>query len=470
MKKTISLILSVILMFTAAISATAESEKTLSGLCDALFDLLFDTDNVTLDGNAIFSLDGTLFKTAEARYIQDGDRSCWDLKLSSPKADGSIRENGYTVIADGSKIYVMEVYHPGVYKTGTGAPQSTILRESVQMDLMKVLIRSLAEQVEIAGESSAVSITENDAEQSVLIELNEPVPDRFTIALNVLAEFAAKRYFRTDYDQIGVQQMVPMNSYLTVTEGILSCMTSVSVKHAEAVIRKDGKGQIEQISGNASFRLNTAKDGERMLDLSFSLTVSDRGTSHVNSFDPATYGVKLAEGAMNIENIEYSEVDEHTQERLVEQAKEAWTQAGYQLDPSTFGYAYKQNGRYCTELNDNSYNLFLGCMTNVDGKILELRNTQDLWQEKPFNYEDPCPDPESAEEAAKKVMEYLEKVNPDAAGRIDRLKVECWHEEDNELYLEFCEDPIAQDWDGILVVVRVRPDWQIMYYSCFSNG
>ena len=43
-------------------------------------------------------------------------------------------------------------------------------------------------------------------------------------------------------------------------------------------------------------------------------------------------------------------------------------------------------------------------------------------------------------------------------------------EQRDELYLEFCEDPIAQDWDGFLVVVRVKPDWQLQYYSCFSNG
>ena len=74
------------------------------------------------------------------------------------------------------------------------------------------------------------------------------------------------------------------------------------------------------------------------------------------------------------------------------------------------------------------------------------------------------------EDAARKVMEYLARINPDDMKRIDRLRLQCWLEEDEELYLEFCEDPIAQDWDGILVVVRVRPEWQIEYYSCFSNG
>ena len=75
-----------------------------------------------------------------------------------------------------------------------------------------------------------------------------------------------------------------------------------------------------------------------------------------------------------------------------------------------------------------------------------------------------------AEEAAQKVMEYLSQVNLEDSKRIEHLKVQCWMEQRDELYLEFCEDPIAQDWDGFLVVVRVKPDWQLQYYSCFSNG
>ncbi len=67
-------------------------------------------------------------------------------------------------------------------------------------------------------------------------------------------------------------------------------------------------------------------------------------------------------------------------------------------------------------------------------------------------------------------MEFLKEANPVDMKRMDHLKLQCWYEEDNELYFEFCEDPLAQDWDGFLVVVKVKPDWQLMYYSCFSNG
>ena len=470
MKKAASLILVIMMMLSALVGAAAENNKPLSALCDSVFELLFSTNNVTLEGEANFSLDGNWFKTAKARYIQDGDRSYWDLKLSAPKLDGTVRENGYTIIADGSKIYVMEVFRPGLYKTGTGAPQSTILRDSVQMELMKQVIRSLAALVDTEAEPQSVLINENETEKSIRIELNGAIPDWFNTPLNVLAEYAAKRYFHMDYDQIGARNTVPMSYYLTVTEGILACTTSVAMKQADVTVKTDQDGQIEHISGTSSIILNTARDGERTLDISFDLNVSGREKSHVGTFDPYSYGVKLVEGGMNIENIENTEVDDFTGEKLVEQARAAWEQAGYILDPSMFSYCYKQNGRYCTELNDASANLFLSCVTNIDGKVLELRNTQNNWQDKNFDYDNPYPDTQLAEEAGKKVMEYLKKANPVDMKLVDHLKLQCWYEEDGELYFEFCEDPLSQDWDGFLVVVKVKPEWELMYYSCFSNG
>lgn len=470
MRKTISIILFILLALTMAGNAAAENEKPLTDLCESAFELLFRTSNVTIKGEASFSLDGNWFKTAKAEYIQDGDRSFWDLKLSSPKMDGTVRENGYTIIADGSKVYVMEVFHPGLYKTGTSAPQSTILRNSVQMELMKQVVLSLAEQAETEPKLQTLLIEENETEKAISIKLTGDAPDWFNTSLNILAEYAAKRYFHIDYDQIGIRNIVPMSYYLTTTEGILSCTTSVAIKQADFTITKDSNGQIERISGSSSFLLNMARDGERTLDISFDFTVSGKGTSQVSSFDPLFYNVKLVEGGMNIEETEYTEVDDYTQERLIDQAKEAWKQAGYTLDPSTYGYCYKQNGRYCTELNDTTGNQFLSSITNADGKILELRNTKNSWQDKNFNYENDYPDSQMTEEAGEMVMEYLKEANPEDVKRIDHLKLQCWYEENDELYFEFCEDPISQDWDGFLVVVKVKPYWQLMYYSCFSNG
>ena len=467
MKKIFLIILSILLL--VSVTAGAQAEKPLTALCDAMEELLFDTSNVTVTGKAEFSLDGEWFKTAEATYIQDSDRSWWDLKLTSPKKDGTERHNGYTVIADGSKLYVMEVYRPGIYRTGTGTPQSTLVRKTVQLDLMKSMIRTIAEMAETA-ENSPVHIEEEADRSGIRISLQENVPPAINLALNLSEQYLARRYLHMDYDQVSERHMIPMDSYLTVTEGILGSTRSIALKNADLQVRNDGEGRPEKISGSVSVLLDTAKDGERTLDIIFQADITDRGQSHVGTFSPADYNVRPAEGAMQIEDIEYSEVDEHTQEKLTEQAKAAWEQAGYTPDPSTYGYAYKQNGRYCTELNNGTGELSLSCISNAAGKVLELRNMSRPWQDQEFDYETPCPYPELAEEAAQKVMVYLAQVNPEDSKRIDHLKVQCWTEQNDELYLEFCEDPIAQDWDGILVVVRVKPDWELEYYSCFSNG
>ena len=469
MKRSFLIILSIILI--TAFTAVALAEKPLTALCDSAEELLFDTSNVTITGKLEFILDREWFKTAETDYIQDGDRSFWDLKLTSPKQDGTELHNGYTVIADGSKIYVMEVFCPGIYKTGTNAPQSTLLRKSVQLDLMTEMIRMLAGQMEAAAEISDVLLIEEDSDGAgIRISLREDVPPAVNLALNVFEQYLARRYFHIDYDQVSERHMIPMSSYLTVTEGILACTKSIALKHADISIRKDRNGQLEKISGSISILLNTAKDGNRALEISFQASITDRGQSHVGTFSPVDYNVHLAEGAMQIENTEYSEVDEHTQDKLTKQAKEAWEQAGYTLSPSLYGYVYKQNGRYCTELNNGSSNFSLSCVSNTGGKVLELRNISNPWQDLDFDYETPCPYTELIEEAAQRVMDYLAQVNPEDSKRIDHLKVQCWTEQNDELFLEFCEDPIAQDWDGILLVVQVKPDWQLQYYSCFSNG
>ena len=113
------MIAGLLILALTLISAGAPAETPVRMMYDSVFNLLFDTNNVTLTGHAEFSLDGERFKTADARYVQDGVNSLWDWKLKSPRRDGSERESGYTVIANGEKVYVMEVFYPGMYKTGS---------------------------------------------------------------------------------------------------------------------------------------------------------------------------------------------------------------------------------------------------------------------------------------------------------------------------------------------------------------
>ena len=129
-----ALVLCVILAVSAALA-----ESTLNGLWKSGCDLLFHTHNVTVKGEASFFLDGEKFKTMRLDYVQDGYRSYYGLKLLTPRADGTQRETGWTIIADQEDITVMEAFYPGTYRTATDDAQNTLLRRTVQLDALTEL-------------------------------------------------------------------------------------------------------------------------------------------------------------------------------------------------------------------------------------------------------------------------------------------------------------------------------------------
>ena len=274
MKKTIAAILTVILALSGIMTAGADTVLNL--FYESGMELLFETSNVTLTGKAEFFLDGERFKTAEVLYIQDYDNSKFQLDLYTPRRDGAEgedRHSGYTVYANGEDIYVTEVFYPGMYKTGSTGVQGTILRKTVQMELVSLATEGTAKELKIS--------------------LNRDVPETVNAALNLFYQFIAKRYFRTDYDQVSVRHMIPMASYITVAQGILGSTEQVSLKKAEITAKRDDAGRLEQVKGDVSLMLTTGRDGTRQLDISFSLDVSDFDGSHVGLFDPEKEGLKL---------------------------------------------------------------------------------------------------------------------------------------------------------------------------------
>lgn len=298
MKKLIAAYLSIITVLMMTVTALADDETRL--FYDSVMNLLFETGNVTLTGHAEFSLDGERFKTADLSYIQDGTDSFYRLKLLTPRRDGSDgpdRESGYTIIANDWKVYVMEVFYPGFYKTGTTRAQDSILRRSVQMDLMTEAVGALADQPELLTGGQAITVqSDGQGGKTLTVALGEDVPALVNTAVNIFYQFIAKRYFDTDYDRVEEQDMALMENYRTVTQGILSTTKSVSLKKADVTVRVNGHGVLEQISGEAVLLLNTGRDGKKELGITFSLDVSDIGGSHVDPFDPSAWGVELMEG------------------------------------------------------------------------------------------------------------------------------------------------------------------------------
>ena len=304
MKKWIAALLSVLLVFTFAAAALAENQ--LRFFADGAMKLLFETGNVTLTGQAEFSLDGYRFKTAELTYMQDDTNSFYQLHLLTPRRDGldgPDRESGYTVIANGEKVFVMEVFYPGMYKTGTTGAQSTILRKSVQMGLMTEVLSVLVDQADaLAGEQAFTVQPDGQGGSTLTVALGDDVPDLVNAALNIFYQFAAKRYFETDYDRMNERDMARMEHYMTVAQGILGATKSVSLKQANMTLQADENGVPKQGSGEITLLLDTARDGTRELGMTFRLEVSDLGGSHVEKFDPEAYGVKYWNGYTPAEN------------------------------------------------------------------------------------------------------------------------------------------------------------------------
>ena len=104
-----------VLTLAAACCLSASSEGNILRVINAGRELLFETENVTVSGHAEFTLDGELFKTADILYQQDSTYSLWQLGLITPRPGREDKKSGFTIIANGEKIYIMEVMSPGLY-------------------------------------------------------------------------------------------------------------------------------------------------------------------------------------------------------------------------------------------------------------------------------------------------------------------------------------------------------------------
>ena len=477
MKRMLTLTTVILLVLSVAFGAAAETP--VRRMYDSVFNLLFDTNNVTLTGHAEFSLDGERFKTADAKYIQSGTRSLWDLKLQTPREDGTEREGGYTVIADGENVYVMEVFYPGVYKTGTTAESDTIVRRSVQLNLLRDLLRILSDQSEDLLGKDAVESYSDDAGLTVHIRTGRDVPEIVNTALNMTEQFVAKRYFDTDYDLVSNLYMGPMENYITVTQGILGSTWYISLNQADVTLKQDKSGNFESAEGKVTLELNTEDDGIRMLDISFRLDASDFGGSEVAAFNPDDYGVKPAKG--NQEELKNTSPDPETEERLLAAAESRWARAGYTIDQTMSGSVIFENAgrssgneRIRVDYLNEDLSVYRTYVTDPAGNLLELQNVTNNWQDmfEDWHFEE-YPDQKLVKETEEELLGWLEDENPVllSSGGLS-LRSDWWYQNDDGLYLSFREgaEQVNHAWNEVYFVVRVAPEWRIEYFGCIGNG
>ncbi|MBQ6173058.1 MAG: hypothetical protein IKS31_03310 [Clostridia bacterium] len=269
----------------------------------AVLQLLFATPNVTLQGTAEFRLEGTRFKGVEARYVQDGGDSFWDLKLSTPRKDGTERETGYLIICNEideheAHVCVMDRYKPGFYRELTeGYSQPSLVTPTVTMQQLAGLAAQLMPVIEAGLPEGAVTVSdaENGGETVHLVLTADDVTPLMNAALNTVALPVAEHIFREDhgiaFDTYWGPAIDIMDFHTTVTDGLLSCVTGLRLAAADLTFTLDGEGRITGAEGTLGIDVDTDSDGTLRLDIDIAGTISDYGDSHVDTFDPAVYNV-----------------------------------------------------------------------------------------------------------------------------------------------------------------------------------
>ncbi len=293
MHRTKVFILAAALCLCVALTALALTEGTLKTLWNSGCDFLFHTDNVTVTGQAAFSLDGKRFKTAELNYVQDGYKSYYGLKLLTPWSDGTEHQTGWTIIAaaDGT-ITVMEAFKPGVYNWATGTPQNTLLRRTVRLDALTELGGLLAGSVESLLPEGAVTVTEAEGGKTVHIALADgQIPDAAVSALNLAADYLAARWFNGYDRSITEQEALVFDQYVTVTEALTGGTVRWVLKEADADFALDAQGRLSGVRGTVKVSSEYWDGTVREVEVKFDFAATDYGTSTVKPFDPDDYGV-----------------------------------------------------------------------------------------------------------------------------------------------------------------------------------
>lgn len=468
-----ALVMALVMCGAAAAEGTTAEAAGLEQAWSAVSSLLFDTGNVTLKGKAELSLDGRWFKTMEIHYVQDGDRAFRQLLLTSPKMDGTQRQNGYTILTDGEKLNLIEVYHPGVYRTGYGPVRKSLIRSAPQTDALREMITALVPAADVLlGEGGKV---EKSAE-GVRIRLDEKVPPLFNAGLSMLFQLLAGRYTGMDYDRMGPRSAVAIEDFATITEGIVYTTFAVGMQAADVTVTLEG-GEAKKAEGRADLKLFRDAEGEaRILGITFSAEVSDRGSSRVKPFDPADYDVVPAMDAPTEEEMIRFEADSPEILRQQQEARKTWALAGFGKECESLENCFTyldEMGRVHTDFYTEDYQTVFSGFTDASGNVLGLHHVENVWQNMPegdYHYNEPYPD--SAEETAirESVWGFILDANPQCLEGIEDIRMNWWYEKDGEIYAEYTENPLNQEGKGFLITLRVAPEWRVEYFSCVSNG
>ena len=455
-KPMIFLAAAVIMLFSAV---PAPAESTLVSLWQSGCDLLFETDNVTVDGTAEFALDGTVFKTAQIHYVQDGLSSYYGLKLLTPRKDGTERETGWTIIADADGFYtVMETFYPGTYVQGHDTAYGTLLRRSVQLDALTELGGYLVRQLEPMLPGDAVRPEEKDGAACVRIVLKAgDLPDAAVSALNVAARYLSDRWFSHSHDREYYGDDVPFEDYITVTQALTDGTVKWTLSDADISIAIDDLGRFTAVGGTVTVGSVYLDSTVRRVDVRFDCTMTDYGESHVAPFDPADHGVLPQPAAYTEENqIPEISMDSGAWDDMKARADDLLLTEGYAVQAGAGWGGWLSGDRAVIDI-DYPGELFRLSFT-LNGSLTSLEHMTGDWSSADESNEIGT-DPETLAAADAYMRAFIAKADPGTLDRIGVLEVQTAILTDGGRYLK-----VHDSGDNAHFVLRVEPSLRVEYY------
>ncbi|MCR5567526.1 MAG: hypothetical protein K6F61_11795 [Clostridiales bacterium] len=469
MKKLVCVILAAVLAMIAC--AAAFANDTAVDLYDKTAILLFEHNNLTLNVNAKLSLDGQWFKTVEGTWKQDGANSFRKLHLRSPKADGTERENGYTIVTEGYYLYLMEDFTPGFYRPGITGDRASVLRNTAESKQLVSLGRALVSQADLILGKDAITKADNG---DIVIKIGDDAPALLNAALNQAYQFAVRRFFNVDYDRILAEgSYATIRDYGTVSQGILYCARGFSLRNAEITV-KMGEHYPAHAEGSIGLYMETAEEGVRRLDISFEADATDIGDTMLKKFDPADYGVELAPDAVDYGQEEpYQPVlDAALKDQMELDAMDIWRPAGFNTNATAPVSCEWDEYNYIVTIRDGD-GIDKKTFFDETGRFYHMEASPNDWWDGILSIEEyntePQLDSETDGKAKAFFMEYLENIHYEQRNQVKDLRVQWTFEKNGNLYACY-EDKADPNGEGVYFVIRISPEMRIESYSCISNG
>ena len=447
----------VAILVLVAICASAFAESTLGSIVTAAEKLAFETHNVTITGQAQFLLDGERFKTAEITYIQDGENSFWQEKLFTPREWRSDRETGFTVIANGRKIYAMEPYTPGIYRAWDDDAQDTLLQKTPMAGVLFDMAGAALDQMGSFLNDWVTVAEKEDTREITISWKKEQVPALIDSMTNLGIQFLARRLFGVRYDSTDYNTS-DLEDYFTPTWGILCGTERFNLDDSTIQISMDTQNRLTAASGTLAIGIRTRAGADRLLRINFDFTLSGYGDSKVKAFDPEEYHViPISDWKEETLHIDLSD---EKRTKITDSAREICKAAGYAAeepawifgDDGLYAMGFPQEDGECT------------VTLTEDGIVLQLNHGMNLesWIEYPSELK------ELDEENRKQILDFLRLANPNL--QIEDIDPE-WQIKEGDVWEIGVTGPKAEGAESeIMLTVRLSTEWKVEYYTCEGNG